>query len=316
MINRNLLRIKIIQILYSYYKNNKEENDFTAAQNELMQSIDKTYELYHYFFQLIINITELAKKRQTRKSIAVAERELYAALANNRFVKQLEQNEDLKKYIEENEIDWSTEDLNASDEILKQIIASDILKEYMESERSYKEDKELWRNIVKKQISECELLGKELEDMCIYWNDDAEIVLSFVSKTIRNFEEEAGANQRLMPKYRDKEDERFALKLYKNTIYNANEYKELITKHIQNWDVDRVAFLDIIIMQMALAEICSFPSIPVNVSMSEYLELAKAYSTPRSSNFVNGVLDAVVKELQAENKLTKVAYISNYNKND
>ena len=119
-----------------------------------------------------------------------------------------------------------------------------------------------------------------------------------------------------MPKYRDKEDERFALKLYKNTIYNANEYKALITKHIQNWDVERVAFLDIIIMQMALAEICTFPSIPVNVSMSEYLELAKAYSTPRSSNFVNGVLDAVVKELQAENKLTKVAYISNYNKND
>jgi N utilization substance protein B len=167
---------------------------------------------------------------------------------------------------------------------------------------------------VRRVIPECELLGKELEDVSIYWNDDADIVLSFVGKTIRQFEESAGEGYPLLPKFKDAEDEKFALSLFKNAIYNANDYKELIVKHTQNWEADRIAFLDTLIMQTALAEICSFPSIPVNVSMNEYLDLAKYYSTPRSSNFINGVLDAIVKELQEQKKITKVAYINNYKK--
>ncbi len=316
MINRNLLRIKIIQILYSYYKNSREENDFGLAQEELALSIDKTYELYHYFFHLILNITDLAKKRLTWKSLAKEELAYNRLLADNKFVKQLEGNLALKSYLEEHDVDWGSEESNAVNGIHKQIIESDLMREYAEkTSPTYADDKELWRSIIRHIISESELLGKELEDLCIYWNDDANIVLSFVSKTIRNFEQENGDEQPLLPKFKDEEDEKFAYTLFKKSVYNANDYKEMIAKHTKNWDADRIAFLDTIIMQAALAEICSFPSIPVSVSMNEYLELAKSYSTPRSSIFINGILDAVVKELTDANKITKVAYISNYNNN-
>lgn len=318
MINRNLLRIKIIQVLYSYYKNNKEENDFSLAQEELLYSIDKTYELYHYFFQLILMVTEMAEKRFGKKCCGMEESELCRKLAKNRFAAQLAQNLSLKRYLmekgEEAE-DWFSDESNVVNEVFRLVLSSDVLAEYAQKrEMTYNDDKELWRGIVRRVIPECELLGKELEDVSIYWNDDADIVLSFVGKTIRQFEESAGAGYPLLPKFKDEEDEKFAISLFKNAIYNANDYKELIVKHTQNWEADRIAFLDTLIMQTALAEICSFPSIPVSVSMNEYLDLAKYYSTPRSSNFINGVLDAIVKELQEQKKITKVAYINNYKK--
>jgi N utilization substance protein B len=318
MINRNLLRIKIIQVLYSYYKNNKEENDFNLAQEELLYSIDKTYELYHYFFQLILMVTEMAEKRVGKKSCGIEESELCRKLAKNRFAAQLSENVSLKRYLMEKgdeAEDWFSDESNVVNEVFRMVLSSEVLAEYAQkSETTYLDDKELWRGIVRRVIPECELLGKELEDVSIYWNDDADIVLSFVGKTIRQFEESAGEGYPLLPKFKDAEDEKFALSLFKNAIYNANDYKELIVKHTQNWEADRIAFLDTLIMQTALAEICSFPSIPVNVSMNEYLDLAKYYSTPRSSNFINGVLDAIVKELQEQKKITEVAYINNYKK--
>ncbi|MBR0503093.1 MAG: transcription antitermination factor NusB [Paludibacteraceae bacterium] len=315
MINRNLLRMKVVQVLYSYYKNQKETNDFAAAQEELMFSIDKTYELYHYFFQLIINITSCADKKLERKQINQEEFDLNNKLSTNRFVAQLKQNKQLKSYLEEHEVEWLDNDSNATREIHKQIIESDLMKEYAAiANPTYEDDKELWKNIFKRIIPDSELLGKELEDLSIYWNDDAEIVVSFVVKTIKQFDEAQGPDQPLLPKFKDAEDEAFAITLFKKSIYDANDYKELISKHTKNWDADRIAFLDTIIMQTALAEICNFPSIPVNVSMNEYLEIAKAYSTSKSSNFINGVLDAIVKELTNEKKITKVAYINNYKK--
>lgn len=307
--------MKVVQVLYSYYKNNKETNDFDVAQDELLLSIDKTYELYHYFFQLIINITECANKKLDKKSLDQDELDMNSKLANNKFVSQLKENIQLRTYFEEHEVEWMDNDSNATKDIYRQILESNLLQEYAEIQNpTYADDKELWKNIFKKIVSESELLGKELEDLSIYWNDDAEIVVSFVIKTIKQFEESNGANQPLLPKFKDKEDEIFALTLFKNTIYNANDYKELISKHTKNWDADRIAFLDTIIMQTALAEICSFPSIPINVSMNEYLEIAKSYSTNKSSNFINGVLDAIVKELSDAKKITKVAYINNYKK--
>lgn len=315
MINRNLLRIKIVQVLYSYYKNSREENDFEVAQNELTLSIEKTYELYHYFFQLILALTDSAEKNLSKKRISESERAANEKLAKNLFAKQLSTNTSLIQYLEEHEVDWNFVDSNALKEIHKQVLESDYFAEYCEkSEVTYNDDKELWRNIFRKTISDSELLGKELEDMSIYWNDDAEIVISFVIKTIKHFEQEKGSEQELMPKFKDSEDEKYAYTLFKKAIYNANDYKEMISKHIKNWDAERLAFVDTLIMQTALAEICSFPSIPVSVSINEYLDVAKFYSTPRSSNFINGVLDAIVKELLENKKITKVAYVNSYKK--
>ena len=139
----------------------------------------------------------------------------------------------------------------------------------------------------------------------VYWNDDKEIVDTFVLKTIKRFDVKLGAKQPLLPEYKDEEDQEYARRLFRRTILNADYYRHLMMENTRNWNLDRVAFMDLIIMQIALAEILSFPNIPVSVSLNEYVELAKLYSTPKSPGFINGMLDAIVNQLKKEGKLTK-----------
>ncbi|MBO7429039.1 MAG: transcription antitermination factor NusB [Paludibacteraceae bacterium] len=328
MINRTLLRIKVIQILYSYYKNKENETpELESAQNELIESTDKTYELYHYFFLLIIKITEYVQKLAKKKTSA---NEAYVKLANNLFVQQLTKNKQLLSYFDEHEVDWANkteenelfwdiqieeQQNNLIKEIVPQILELEEFNKYNETkENSYMEDKEIWRSILRKTISDSESIGRELEDMSIYWNDDAADVISFVSKTIRNFDEAQGEDQELLPQFRDKEDLEFALKLLKQSIYDEADYRKMIFERTKNWDADRVAFLDTIIMQTALAEICNFPTIPVNVTINEYIEIAKSYSTAKSGIFINGLLDTIAKELVESKKVNKVVYTNAYKK--
>lgn len=328
MINRTLLRIKVIQILYSYYKNKENETpELESAQNELIESTDKTYELYHYFFLLIIKITEYVQKLAKKKTSA---NEAYVKLANNLFVQQLTKNKQLLSYFDEHEVDWANkteenelfwdiqieeQQNNLIKEIVPQILELEEFTKYNETkENSYVEDKEIWRSILRKTISDSESIGRELEDMSIYWNDDAADVISFVSKTIRNFDEAQGEDQELLPQFRDKEDLEFALKLLKQSIYDEADYRKMIFERTKNWDADRVAFLDTIIMQTALAEICNFPTIPVNVTINEYIEIAKSYSTAKSGIFINGLLDTIAKELVESKKVNKVVYTNAYKK--
>lgn len=327
MINRSLLRVKVIQILYSYYKNIENETiELESAQEELISSTDKTYELYHYFFLLIIKITDFAKILE-KKSYKSND---YAKFANNLFVKQLRENNQLLNYFEEHEVDWADKDENGAlmwniqneeqqndliKELLGEIVASEEFKKYNETTaNTYLEDKEIWRSILRKTISDSESLGRELEDMSIYWNDDATDVISFVTKTIRNFDEAKGAEQELLPQFKDEEDLEFAIKLLKQTIYDEADYRKMISEKTKNWDAERIAFLDTIIMQTALAEICNFPTIPVSVSINEYIEIAKNYSTAKSGNFINGILDAIAKELTENKKINKVVYSNTYKK--
>lgn len=328
MINRTLLRIKVIQILYSYYKNKEDDTvELESAQNELIESTDKTYELYHYFFLLIIMITEYVQKLAKKKNSPHNE---YEKLANNLFVKQLAKNKQLLAYFDEHDVEWANktennelfwdiqneeQQNNLTKEIVSQILDLEEFKKYNETkENSYVEDKEIWRSILRKTVSDSESIGRELEDMSIYWNDDAADVISFVSKTIRNFDEAQGENQELLPQFRDKEDLEFALKLLKQSIYDEADYRKMIFERTKNWDADRIAFLDTIIMQTAIAEICTFPTIPVNVTINEYIEIAKSYSTAKSGTFINGLLDAIAKELVESKKVSKVVYTNAYKK--
>ncbi len=328
MINRTLLRIKVIQILYSYYKNKENDTvELESAQNELIESTDKTYELYHYFFLLIIMITEYVQKLAKKKNSPHNE---YEKLANNLFVKQLAKNKQFLAYFDEHDVEWANktennelfwdiqneeQQNNLTKEIVSQILDLEEFKKYNETkENSYVEDKEIWRSILRKTVSDSESIGRELEDMSIYWNDDAADVISFVSKTIRNFDEAQGENQELLPQFRDKEDLEFALKLLKQSIYDEADYRKMIFERTKNWDADRIAFLDTIIMQTAIAEICTFPTIPVNVTINEYIEIAKNYSTAKSGTFINGLLDAIAKELVESKKVSKVVYTNAYKK--
>ena len=164
----------------------------------------------------------------------------------------------------------------------------------------------IWQlKIYKKIIFNNADLDQVLEDQSLYWNDDKEIVDTFVLKTIKRFDEKNGSKQELLPEFKDEDDKDFARRLFRRTILNADYYRHLISENTRNWDLDRVAFMDVIIMQIALAELLSFPNIPISVSLNEYVEIAKLYSTPKSGAFINGTLDGIVKILQKDNKLTK-----------
>ena len=307
MINRVLIRLKIVQIIYAYYQNGGKNLD--TAEKELFFSMSKAYDLYNYLLLLMVEVTRYAAKRidTAKHKLAPTEEDLAPNMkfVENRFVAQLEANKTLKEFSSSQKKSWENE-VDFIKGFCEQIMQSDIYKEYMASESSsYDEDRELWRKLYKKFVFNNQALDEVLEDQSLYWNDDKEIVDTFVLKTIKRFNPENGENQELLPEFKDEEDQDFARRLFRRTILNADYYRHLISENSRNWDLNRVAVMDVVIMQIALAEILSFPNIPINVSLNEYVEIAKLYSTPKSGGFINGTLDGIVKRLKKENKLTK-----------
>lgn len=307
MINRVLIRLKIVQIIYAYYQNGGKNLD--TAEKELFFSLSKAYDLYNYLLLLMVEVTKQANKRlnAAKNKLIPTKEELFPNMkfVENRFVAQLEVNKQLLEFVNNQKKTWENE-TEFVKSLCDKIMESDIYKEYMASKTSsYEEDRELWRKIYKNIIFNNAELDQILEDQSLYWNDDKEIVDTFVLKTIKRFEEKNGAKQELLPEFKDEEDQDFARRLFRRAILNADYYRHLISENTKNWDLDRVAFMDVIVMQIALAEILSFPNIPVSVSLNEYVEIAKLYSTPKSGGFINGTLDGIVNSLKKENKLTK-----------
>jgi len=164
-------------------------------------------------------------------------------------------------------------------------------------EDSYEADREVWRKIYKQLIQNNEDLDALLEEKSLYWNDDREIVDTFVLKTIKRFEQANGSEQELLPEYKDDEDKEFARKLFRATIINADQYQHYMSEASRNWDFGRLAYMDIVIMQIAIAEMLTFPNIPVSVTINEYVDLAKLYSTSKSAGYINGMLDSIARFL-------------------
>ena len=311
MINRVLLRIKILQIVYAYYKGHSAS--VALAEKELFYSVEKTYELYFHLLQLAVEVTNYASNKiDARKNkLRPSDDDLNpnTRFVDNSFVTQLSKNVQLQNYIKENKISWDNNQ-DTVKTVYELVAASDSYVEYMSAEKAdYAADKDIWRKIYKKIILQSEEFSDSIEDQSIYWTDDLEIVISFIIKTIKKFDLVNGVDQPLLPMFKDEEDAEFAGKLLKNSLEKEKDYRKMIDSHTNNWELDRIAFMDIIIMQTALAEIMTFPTIPVNVTLNEYIEISKNYSTDRSATFINGVLDNIVKELKAENKLIKVVKI-------
>lgn len=307
MINRVLIRIKVLQIVFAYYQNGS--NDLRVAENELLLSLRRSYDLYYYFLLLIVEVTRLHERRlDTRKhKYLPTEEELNPnmRLVNNRLARQIEVNEKLQTYVKEHGVSWVNE-TDFVKNVLELILNSELYAEYKDSEEdSYETDREFWRAVFRKLICRNEELENALEDISIYWNDDIEIIQTFVIKTIKRFEEAEGSKQELLPMFKDEEDQAFAVQLFRKTLLHGEEYRERIDRHLRNWESERVANMDLYIMQMAMAELLHFPNIPVNVTLNEYIDAAKAYSTPKSGTFINGILDSIVQELTEEKLLFK-----------
>lgn len=307
MINRELIRLKVIQVIYAYYQN--EGKNVEAAEKELFFSLSKAHDLYNYLLLLMVEVTRFADRRidNRRHKLRPTYEDLNpnTRFIDNAFMAQLAANEQLAEYSENQKRSWEDESEFVK-RLFERIEASGIYQEYMAKDSlTYEDDRELWRKLYRTFIAQNDEIDELLEEQSLYWNDDKAIVDTFVLKTIKRFEPEKGAGQELMPEYRDDEDKEFARKLFRNAIKNAEVYRNLMAENAKNWNMERLAFMDILIMQVALAEILSFPSIPVSVSLNEYVEIAKMYSTPKSGSFINGMLDTIVNQLKKENKLRK-----------
>jgi N utilization substance protein B len=207
--------------------------------------------------------------------------------------------------VEEHKISWIN-DQDFLKDVLNTVLASEEYARYMKKdESSYQVDKAFWRDVFKYRICDNEMVSDYLEDKSIYWNDDVDIVESFVLKTIRMFSEEEAEFQPLLPMFRDQDVRIFPVQLLRKAILSGEEYRERISRHAQNWETERLANMDVYIMQLAVAELLSFPSIPINVTLNEYIDIAKYYSTPKSGVFINGILDSIVSELKKEGRLLK-----------
>lgn len=307
MINRILIRSKVIQIAYSYFLT--KDKTVMDAEKELFFSFEKSYELYHLLLTLMVELTDTQAARveaARMKFLATPEeKNPNMRFVHNRFIEQLRNCNDYKDYHEKKPITW-TNDPEFLRDFSERIVKSDIYKEYMEApEDSYENDCEFWKKVVKNMFCTDEELLDLLEQKSLYWNDDLEIITTFVLKTIKQFSEANGESQALLPMFKDDDDAEFAKELFRNTLLHGDEYRSYIENFIRNWEIERVAFMDIVIMMVAMSEFYKFPSIPTRVTLNEYIELAKSYSTAKSGQFVNGVLNAIADNLKKEGVLTK-----------
>lgn len=309
MINRSLLRIKSVQILYAFLSH--ENASLAAAEKELSHSVNKTYELFYRLLFLPIDIKKYAQERIElgKKKFCPTEEEKNPnfKFVNNLFVKQLEENAWFKEFAKNGEFSWaSTPEILKS--IFKEISASDFYKNYMSnSENDYFEDKNLWREIYAQIVSKNEFLYDFIEETSLYWCDDLEMVLSFLIKNIKRFDFAAGENQEILC-LEDEEDFNFAKTIFLNAVDKRAEYLEIIRACSDNWDVERISAMDTAIMLCAISEFFAFPTIPVNVTINESIEIAKSYSSEKSASFINGILDKAANKLQEEKKFLKVVY--------
>ena len=211
----------------------------------------------------------------------------------------------LNEFVENQKLTWDN-DIEVVRKLCNQIEQSEAYLDYMSSEdNDYETERELWRKLYKQLIQENEELDAVLEEKSLYWNDDKEIVDTFVLKTIKRFDPANMADQELLPEYKDEEDREFARKLFRATILNAEQYQRYMSDASRNWDFSRLAYMDVVIMQIAIAEMVSIPNIPLSVTINEYVELAKLYSTSRSSGYVNGMLDTIGRYLVETGKVLK-----------
>lgn len=307
MISRRIIRIKVLQILYAFYTS--PETSINNSEKELFFSLQKTYDLYHYLMALVIEIEKFAEDRidlgRKKHRPTSAELDPNTRFVNNLLISQLKTNISLTKYLESAKLSWNNDE-DLIRKLYLSLIDQDFYKEYMVSgQNSYTEDRKLVEDIFKYLILDNEDIELLLEEQSIYWNDDLDFVVSMILKTFKKFKEFSDEHQALLPMYKDDEDRQFTKDLYRKVVLNHADNMEMIKQHTLNWDIERIAFIDNLILELALSEFLYFPSIPTKVTMNEYIELSKYYSTEKSRNFINGILDKALKDLKKSNKILK-----------
>lgn len=298
MINRDLIRTKIVQLTYAYSVNGND--DMNNAEKELLFSLSKAYDLYLFLLNFMVNVRDEAENQwmvTNNRSLREGKGSVSRNFIDNKFILQLRNSEQFAALVERKKQNWEN-DLETVRNVLQLIEQTSQFADYMALENpSYEDDKEIWRVIYKAIISSNDAIDDAIEEQSLYWNDDKYVVDTFVLKTIRRFEEANGTKQELLEEYRNQEDKNFAIQLFRAANDNRDEYLEYMAEESLNWDISRLSTMDIILLQIAIAEMLTFPEIAVHVTINEYIELAKIYSTPKSAGYINGMLDAIARKL-------------------
>lgn len=284
---------------------------YVNAGRELKTSLDKAYELYYSIFVLMMEITALQARRleNAKAKFLATPEELNpdTRFIDNRLIARLQKSEALKNFLAGHPVSWA-DDPALVRSLLDSILASKAYADYMESPADdYAADCEFWRSVTRNIILPSDDLAEALEAKSIFWNDDLPIMGTFVTKTLKQFAGTPEGELRFLPQYKDEEDENFGPDLFRLAVENRETYRSYIDRFINSsqWDPERLAFMDIVVMIAAIAELINYPAIPVPVTMNEYIEIANSYSTSRSGQFINGILFSVVRYLNEEGIISK-----------
>ena len=315
MLSRRHLRVKVLQALYAFFQS--DGDDIAIGEKQLIKSTDKLYELYIYQLSFLIKLVDYTRNRieEAKKKYYPTDEDLNpnTRLVENRFMTQIEENKDFLRFRNKLKINWVDE------ETLFHKLHQDLKggQDYIEfvnrNNTGYREDKELIALIVMNYLPEFELLRNYYEDQSIFWSDDDyDISLIMLIKTIKLFKESWGPEHHLPPLFKEDDDgddvdadRQYMLKLFRYCILRSEEIGKLIEEQAENWELERIAIMDIIILKMALTELMIFPSIPVKVTINEYIEISKSYSSIKSKLFINGILDKLVVKLKEDGRVRK-----------
>ncbi len=305
MLSRRLLRIKVLKALFAHIK--ADADKMAASEKSLIASVDKAYDLY---FQLLALPEELVRYATERQQIAMQKKlptfeDLHpnTKFIENRVIRTIANTDAINDYIAANKLGW-TRYPELIRTLYNQLTESDYYRTYMaREERSFEEDRAMVDYLFT-MLADCPALDEVLEEMSIYWADDLPYILMMIQRTLSNMRISHTA-LRVAEKYKSEEDPEFLTTLFEKALLNYDDYQQQIERFTANWDIERVVFMDNLIIGTAMAELVSFPSIPVKVTMDEWIEISKYYSTPGSSTFINGVLDKIVAALTEEGLIKK-----------
>jgi N utilization substance protein B len=309
MLNRRHLRIKVLQTLYAYFQSN--EDNYEKTEKSLLQSVDKIYDLYIYLLLSFTELKTIASSRieENKKKIRPTTEDLNPNLkfVSNLLIEKLEGSKDLRKISESKKINWvGAEKKEIFRKMFLQIKDSETYMHHMNSDEvNFEADLSFCLDLFKVEIANSPYLYNFFEEESIFWMDDIDLSCSMVLKTLKMQQELSEFE--LLPLYKkDDDEEEFVKTLLRKTISMDKDNERLIDELTKNWELDRIAKMDVILMKMAITELQIFNSIPTKVTLNEYIEISKYYSTPKSNGFINGILDKSIQILTNQDKIRKI----------
>jgi N utilization substance protein B len=308
MLNRRHLRIKVLQLLYAYFQS--EEDNFPKAEKELMLTIERMYDMYLY---LLLSLSELKRAAENKvadkkKKIRPSEDDLHPNLkfVDNQLIKIIENSTSLNALCEKRKINWmGVENQELFRKMFQHTLENETYFDFLHNNlNGFEEDRAFALSIFKEDIANSELLYSFFEEKSINWLDDLDLCCSMVLKSLKGIKIEEEFTP--MPLFKENDDEKeFVIELFRKTIINNEENEKLIAELAENWELDRIAKMDMFLLKMGLTELQIFPSIPTKVTLNEYIEISKFYSTPKSNLFINGILDKAIGKLTLAKKIVK-----------